>query len=640
MAQNQTQDIDMRTNKIIGTATGAVNIGDTTSALKPSTMTTAERDALTPVTGMVITNSDVGEIQFYNGSGWQQIHHHYFHGMSGETINVDIAESGGVVTLSLDVTTGTDLTFFFTAGVIVVDVSTPLTIALTAGSDTVPQMNYVYVLATDPTTLVKNTTPAWPTVEHSRIGKFWVQSAASVATDKIMMHQNTTQHMEDDNQRGHAAMTNERLRDLPAEWESGIAPTFSGSGTATVGLSTTAGIVKQLHPQVVPLFADPVNIYVVNEPGTSLNKITNLHTEITQDSTGSSIGNNKWFALVFYVVASKTDSGASKILCNLPGGTYNNAESARVDVNRFNNYGIDPNTEGKGALIHLLIIKKGAASSLIDATESRDLRGQTPGTAVAGVGAAGSPSFADSTFMVFDDMDSTKIGNFQISGVTTGNTRTLTWPDVNGEIAINLQNVVNTLHKFDGTTAPTANEDSNDGYSVGSVWVDVTNDKAYTCLDASVGAAVWTETTQAGGDSGEGHITILPHDYNAVGAGTWRYGGEQTGAWGQNLWGQASAADGQNLTYEAFFAAGTYTCRMLGRTQTNLGISDIDVGGVEVASFDWYSGSAIDNVEKTQTGITIATAGIKDVLIQLDGKHGSSSNFFLLYQSISFWRTA
>lgn len=47
------------------------------------------------------------------------------------------------------------------------------------------------------------------------------------------------------------------------------------------------------------------------------------------------------------------------------------------------------------------------------------------------------------------------------------------------------------LNKWNATTAPTVNEDSGDGYAVGSVWIDTTNGKAYTCLDATVGAAVW-----------------------------------------------------------------------------------------------------------------------------------------------------
>lgn len=48
------------------------------------------------------------------------------------------------------------------------------------------------------------------------------------------------------------------------------------------------------------------------------------------------------------------------------------------------------------------------------------------------------------------------------------------------------------IHKINGTTAPTVNDDSGDGYGPGSVWVDTTNDKVYVCLDATLTAAVWS----------------------------------------------------------------------------------------------------------------------------------------------------
>ncbi len=57
--------------------------------------------------------------------------------------------------------------------------------------------------------------------------------------------------------------------------------------------------------------------------------------------------------------------------------------------------------------------------------------------------------------------------------------------------------VIKTNHA--GTTAPTATDDSGSGYAVGSRWIDTTNDKEYVCLDATTSAAVWTETTGAGG---------------------------------------------------------------------------------------------------------------------------------------------
>ena len=59
-----------------------------------------------------------------------------------------------------------------------------------------------------------------------------------------------------------------------------------------------------------------------------------------------------------------------------------------------------------------------------------------------------------------------------------------------------------TKNKFDATSAPTVNNDTDEGYVVGSRWVDITNDKEYVCLDNTDGAAVWTETTGAGGGAG------------------------------------------------------------------------------------------------------------------------------------------
>ena len=54
---------------------------------------------------------------------------------------------------------------------------------------------------------------------------------------------------------------------------------------------------------------------------------------------------------------------------------------------------------------------------------------------------------------------------------------------------------VNTLkNKYDATTAPGVDNDTTEGYAVGSHWIDVTNDNAYTCVDITEGAAVWPLT--------------------------------------------------------------------------------------------------------------------------------------------------
>lgn len=51
---------------------------------------------------------------------------------------------------------------------------------------------------------------------------------------------------------------------------------------------------------------------------------------------------------------------------------------------------------------------------------------------------------------------------------------------------------------LNASAAPAVGDDDADGYSPGSLWVDTTGDKAYVCVDASTGAAIWIE---AGGGS-------------------------------------------------------------------------------------------------------------------------------------------
>jgi len=49
--------------------------------------------------------------------------------------------------------------------------------------------------------------------------------------------------------------------------------------------------------------------------------------------------------------------------------------------------------------------------------------------------------------------------------------------------------------KLNATAAPTINNDITEGYGVGSVWIDLTNDDVYICVDNTDGAAVWTENS-------------------------------------------------------------------------------------------------------------------------------------------------
>jgi len=48
------------------------------------------------------------------------------------------------------------------------------------------------------------------------------------------------------------------------------------------------------------------------------------------------------------------------------------------------------------------------------------------------------------------------------------------------------------------TTNPTVGDDTGDGYSEGSLWINVTANTAYLCLDAAPGAAIWQQITTSG----------------------------------------------------------------------------------------------------------------------------------------------
>lgn len=62
------------------------------------------------------------------------------------------------------------------------------------------------------------------------------------------------------------------------------------------------------------------------------------------------------------------------------------------------------------------------------------------------------------------------------------------------------QQIVGALNNLTAIIAPTASDDNTLGYGVGSIWIDVTGDTIYQCVDASTGAAIWQDLTTTGVD--------------------------------------------------------------------------------------------------------------------------------------------
>ena len=89
---------------------------------------------------------------------------------------------------------------------------------------------------------------------------------------------------------------------------------------------------------------------------------------------------------------------------------------------------------------------------------------------------------------------------------TNGTTIVLTSGAITNQVleAVGLKtfSLVNGKINYAGTAAPGVGDDNADGYRVGSMWIDITNDESYRCVDDSTGAAVWIGTTLEASDLG------------------------------------------------------------------------------------------------------------------------------------------
>ena len=374
-------------------------------------------------------------------------HPHYLlrtiaNGSFKETFDATVASNGTVVTMSLEKSGTGDLIMQFSDGLTTLDCTPAATIALTAGSDASPQANWIYIPQS--TKVLTLSTSAWPSAEHIKVGFFFVQSAASVQTaGGVIINQNWNDHLAGTDSQGHLLHIAEKLRLLNATYFDGI----DGNGTTgyltitagNVEFKSTAGHIYQLHKGTFSALdtSGGDTVHVKNWSGDAYHAITNLH-DITADSGGNAIGNNKYFNLVMWGIQNKAGEHQT-VLINLPSGFYNTQADAESDVSRYDDFTIprEFNIDSSvGFLICLITIKMGSTWTHMSTV---DLRGTTPQTASGGAAGIIS-SFADNAFDVFDESDTTKVLVFDVgTNVTTGNTRTVQVPDANGIMAYTSQ---------------------------------------------------------------------------------------------------------------------------------------------------------------------------------------------------------
>ena len=386
--------------------------------------------------GTILTVHLTEGIVFFNLKARENLG--FYNGTFVEGFDAFVVSDGVTVTLELERGNGGgDLTMRFNDAYTTLDCTPKQSIALTAGTATVPQFNYIYIPQS--TKVLTVSTSGFPTAEeHIRVADVYIQTAALVNTDGTLLNRNWNDHNADVNNQGHLAHIGEWIRQQNATYVSGL----GGNGTSDyvdiavgdVRFKMEGGIGYQLHRHVIPAKDTTVtggdDIHVMNDSITPFKQITNLF-DITLDSTGTAIGTNKYFNLIFIVALNKTGEH-EPLGVKLPSGSYTSLTDAQNDVLGYDDFSLPVSFKTNALMICRLTFQMKATWVYHSTT---DLRGSTPSTATGGGSGAAVTSFADNLFDVHDEGDDTKKMVFELSGVTTANTRTVTIQDASGIMA-------------------------------------------------------------------------------------------------------------------------------------------------------------------------------------------------------------
>jgi hypothetical protein len=156
------------------------------------------------------------------------------------------------------------------------------------------------------------------------------------------------------------------------------------------------------------------------------------------------------------------------------------------------------NTIGVGTILGRLVTVGESASDgqiLVGTASAGVLAWESGATALTSLGAQAALTFgiADTNKVQINDAS---VADNDYAKFTATGIEGMTYAEVKTDLGIT--NALNVVNKLDATVAPAVTDDNDPGgYSVGSIWIDVTADKSYICVDNSAGAAVWKETSPA-----------------------------------------------------------------------------------------------------------------------------------------------
>jgi hypothetical protein len=146
----------------------------------------------------------------------------FWNGTIRESFHFDVVDdgAGGLKGQLLPADGHPNLTALFSDGLYTIIATPPAEVALIPGTNTVPQMNYVYVLGS--TKALTVSTSGFPSsVEHIKIGSYYLQSASlTLGNGPLKSHPWNDHIISNHNYQGHLSHITQRLRQEGAQWSS------------------------------------------------------------------------------------------------------------------------------------------------------------------------------------------------------------------------------------------------------------------------------------------------------------------------------------------------------------------------------------------------------------------------------------
>jgi hypothetical protein len=316
-------------------------------------------------------------------------------------------------------------------------------VALTAGTSTIPTTNYVYVLESGGVGVLTANTTGFP-ANSAPVAVCSVLDVTNTNTYGALIARRFNNAPDNGGGDGIFQYLSLRLRLEGSKYVSGVDPTvtITTNPSAIDGLkvTSTSGLVFQMHSQTFQA-KDGTEYYVVNHPTTPYLRITDL-SDIDVDANGDTLrGNNTRYGLNLFGGQNSGDE-VDRVYVMLPTGNYSTDANAINDVFNYAVTSVPFELRGTAFRTFRIVVNYSTSSSgtftnLLGAGGYQDERGQPLGVGGGGAGSgAAQTDFSDTDFSLYNNTDATKILQFLLSGITTGNTRTLTVPDISGLLAV------------------------------------------------------------------------------------------------------------------------------------------------------------------------------------------------------------